>query len=153
MRAIGLWYYEQPESFNRAMPIRVHECIRHDRGDGTTTAVDETYDWRLLASSRPSEKCLGCQTRSGVMKRLAKYLASEFAGVKATAKGRIDADKCVWFEGGGSLGFVWFGQGNKFHLLGLSEILGVGAPAVAEMRWLGVEWNLRDEEVEIEMIG
>ncbi|HOQ49910.1 MAG TPA: hypothetical protein PLV01_08800, partial [Candidatus Kapabacteria bacterium] len=153
VRAIGLWYYEQPESFNRAMPIRVHEGVRYDRGDGTTTAIDETYDWRMLAASRPSEKCLGCQTVSGVMKWLAKYLAGEFAGVKATAKGRIDADECVWFEGGGSLGFVWFGQGYNYRLLGLAEMLGAGAPAVAEMRWLGAEWNLRDEEVEIEMIG
>lgn len=148
-----MWYYEQPEAFSRAMPIRVHEGVRYDRGDGTTTAIDETYDWRTLAASRPSEKCLGCQTVSGVMKWLAKYLASEFAGVRATAKGRIDADECVWFEGGGSVGFVWLGQGYKYRVLGLAEMLGAGSPAVAEMRWLGAEWNLRDEEVEIEMIG
>jgi len=153
VRTTGLWYFERPEAFSRAMPIRVCEGIRYDRGDGTTTAIDETYDWRMLAASRPSEKCLGCQTVSGVMKWLAKYLASEFVGVRATAKGRIDADECVWFEGGGSLGFVWFGQGYKYRVLGLAEMLGVGAPAVAEMRWLGAEWNLRDEEVEIEMIG
>jgi len=153
VRTTGLWYFEQPEAFSRAMPIRVHEGVLFDRGDGTTTAIYETYDWRMLASGRPSEKCIGCQTVSGVMKWLAKYLAGEFAGVKATAKGRIDADECVWFEGGGSLGFVWFGQGYNYRLLGLAEMLGAGAPAVAEMRWLGAEWNLRDEEVEVEMIG